>query len=112
MCESMTFIPKPFVFEDMVSVGLTKVYLPGQSLYAPYTDKTPLNDSHACVCVHLCDQFATYPIIGSGIRCIPKDATCKFGGRCHGSRILINGEPTNKSVDLNYQYVMGLGKTR
>ncbi len=100
-------IPKPFVFENTINGSVTKVYLPGQETEIH-------NKKYTCVCVHLCEKFATYPTLRFGVRCIPENATCKFGGRCHGARILQNGKPINIGVDLDYTYVLHkeLNKTR
>lgn len=103
------FIPKPFVFEGMMGGVSTKVYLPGQT-YTPFSDTFPLSDIHLVMCVHLCKQFAGYPTTKWGIRCIPKDAKCPFGGRCHGAHLMWNGKPTGKSIDMNNQLLSGLTK--
>lgn len=97
------FIPKPFVFEGMISAS-TKVYLPGQ-MYLPFCDGFVFPEHPACYCVHLCDQFLTYPVLGPGIRCIPTNTKCPFGGRCHGAHIMIDGKPINKSMDMNSAYI-------
>lgn len=93
-----SFSPKPFVLDDMCA-GFAKVYTPSRSV------EVDNKDDRFCVCAHLCDLFLTYPVTDCGIRCIPKNARCKFGGKCHGSRILKNGKPTRKNVDLPYRYV-------
>lgn len=99
----MSFIPKPFVFESMIS-ATTKVYLPGQEISSFAADGFSAN-LNAYFCVHLCNQFSSYPVLGPGIRSIPTDATCPFGGWCHGARIMMGGKPTNKSIDMNYAYI-------
>ena len=99
---NMVLVPKPFTFEGLISTtGLTKVYMPGQ------VDDTK---KYTCVCVHMCDQFANYPVIEWGIRYIPSGTQCKFGGTCHGSRIFVNGTPTNQNFMLSYSLVKGLLK--
>ncbi len=104
------FIPKPFVFTSMINPGgTTKVYLPGQSCIMRNIDGLPVN-THEIVCVHSCEQFFSYPTIGYGIRCIPEDATCPFGGWCRGARIVVNGKMTKHSIDMNYQLVRNLNK--
>lgn len=106
----MDFIPKPFVFENMITTGgWSKVYLPGRSCITYHIDRLPTH-TYACLCVHLCDKFFAYPTLKWGIRCIPTNAKCPFGGRCHGARIMVNGKPTNKSIDLNYDYIDELTK--
>ena len=60
-------IPKPFVFENTINGSVTKVYLPGQETEIH-------NKKYTCVCVHLCEKFATYPTLRFGVRCIPENA--------------------------------------
>ncbi len=112
--DNRVFTPKPFVFEGMMGGKLAKVYLPGQT-YTPFVDGWPLKHIHLCMCVHLCEQFSNYPTTTWGIRCIPKDANCPFGGRCTGAHLMWNGKPTGKSINMDSRLVEGLvkpGKTR
>ena len=109
MCENTSLIPKPFVFEDMIAPELTKVYLPGREPIAVTIDGIPAG-KHMYPCVHLCEQFANYPVINWGIRCIPSNAQCKFGGKCVGSIVLDNGKSTKKTIDLNHATISGLQK--
>ena len=97
----MVLVPKPFTFEGLITPLLTKVYLPGQ---------VSKHEQYACACVHMCDQFATYPLTEWGIRCIPSYTKCKFGGTCHGSRVFVNGKLTNQYLCLQYDMVPGLHK--
>ncbi len=103
-----TFLPKPFAFEGMMGGISTKVYLPGQT-YTAFIDGLPLG-FHLYMCVHLCPQFANYPTTKWGIRVIPTDAKCPFGGRCHGAHLMWNGKPIGKSINLPNQLINGLTK--
>ena len=89
---------KPFVIGGTLA-GYSKVYMPDTGI------KVDSKDNRLCVCVHLCDQFFTYPVTDWGIRCVPKNASCKFGGECNGCRILKNGQPTRKKGDLPSRYI-------
>lgn len=104
------FMPKPFVFEDMIIPSSTKVYLPGCQLYIPFVKGLELED--ACpiyMCVHMCEQFFNYPTTNWGIRVIPSDARCPFfGGRCTGARLIRRGKDTGKSINIKNQLISGL----
>jgi len=102
--QTQVFLPKPFVFEGMMGGVSTKVYLPGQA-YIPFIDGLPLESAPMYMCVHLCEQFSNYPVLGPGIRCIPKNAKCPFGGRCHGAHLMWHGKNTGKSIDMNNTYI-------
>lgn len=104
-----TFIPKPFVFEGMMGGVLTKVYSPGQT-YTPFAKGAPLTHIHLYMCVHSCAQFSNYSTTKWGIRCIPKDAKCPFGGRCHGAHLMWNGKPIHKSINMCSELIDGLTK--
>ena len=104
-----TFLPKPFVFEGMMSGASTKVYLPGQT-YTAFMDGLPLGCFHLYACVHLCKQFQDYPTTKFGIRVIPKNAQCPFGGRCHGANLMCNGKPIYKSINMSSELIDGLTK--
>ena len=101
--QTQVFLPKPFVFEVMIAPA-TKVYLPGQA-YIPFIDGFPLESAPMYMCVHLCEQFFNYPVLGPGIRCIPKNAKCPLGGHCHGAHLMLYGKNTGKSVDMNTAYI-------
>jgi len=90
----MAFIPKPFAFEGFLNPIQSMVYLPGTHCHI-------VDGEHLCVCVHMCDNFFTYPTTKWGIRVIPSKAKCPFGGRCHGSRLLVNGKPSKQNIDLD-----------
>ena len=107
--ETRMLMPKPFVFEDMITPLSTKVYLPGQT-YTPFADGLPITSIHLCMCVHVCKQFQAYPTTKWGIRVIPTNAKCPFGGRCHGAHLMWNGKPTGKSLDIPTQLTNGLTK--
>ena len=107
--ETSVFLPKPFVFENMISQNSTKVYLPGQT-YTPFIDGLPLAGLPLYMCVHTCEQFLNYPTIQFGIRCIPKNAKCQFGGRCCGAHLMLFGKNTGKSVDIKNQLICRLTK--
>ena len=98
---NMVLVPKPFTFEGLINPESTKVYLPGQVIE---------HGQYSCACVHMCDQFATYPLIEWGIRCIPTYTRCKFGGTCHGSRVFVNGTMTNQNTFLKCDMIAGLHK--
>ena len=104
-----TFLPKPFVFEGMMDSKSVKVYLPGQT-YTPFSDGFALSNIHLVMCVHLCEQFGGYPTTKWGIRIIPKDAKCPFGGRCHGAHLMWNGKPIRKSIDMRSELISELTK--
>lgn len=106
--DDQVFIPKPFVFEDMIA-DVTKVYLPGQT-YNTFIDGLGIEVVNLCMCVHVCEQFFCYPTTGYGIRVIPKNAKCPFGGRCTGARLMHNGKSIDKSIDMKYQYITQLSK--
>ena len=101
--EDSALMPKPFVFQDTIATQ-TKVYLPGQ-IHTGFIDGLPMNNLPLYMCVHVCKQFANYPVLGCGIRCIPSNAKCPLGGLCHGARLMCNGKPIGKSVSLKYEYI-------
>ena len=96
MKKTNVFTAKPFVLSDPAS---GQVYCPKRTVTVSKSNKK----SRVCVCVHVCDQFLTYPVTKWGIRIIPENTKCKFGGTCLGNRLLRNGEPINRSVDLSYR---------
>ena len=92
------FSRKPFTF--MEEEFLAKVYMPNTNI------EVDSKGNRFCICVHLCDLFLTYPVTDCGVRCIPNNARCKFGGKCHGCRTLKNGQPTRlKKANLPYKYL-------
>ena len=110
------FSPKPFVFEGMITPCSTKVYLPGQTYTAHYKAFPDESDT-LYMCVHTCKRFSHYPTTTWGIRIIPEHARCPFGGRCDGARLMLlgyssNKRPVNKNINMNSQFVNGLGKTQ
>ena len=108
--DAQIFLPKPFVFEDMINTNLTKVYLPGQT-YDTFMDGLGIEQVKLCMCVHMCEQFFDYPTTKWGIRVIPSNAKCPlFGGRCTGARLVHNNKTIDKSINMKYSYIAGLSK--
>lgn len=110
------FTPKPFVFERMITLGPTKVYLPGQTYTAHYKG-FPHDSDTLYMCVHVCKRFSHYPTTTWGIRIIPEHTRCPFGGRCDGARLMFlgypaNKKPCNKGINLKSQLIKGLATTQ
>jgi len=107
--ETSVFLPKPFVFADMISPEYTKVYLPGQT-YTPLVDGFPLTNHRMYVCVHMCKQFLNYPTTTWGIRCIPSRTKCPFGGFCYGDYLMLRGKNTGIRITMKNEMFAGLAE--
>lgn len=105
LCQDSDFSSKPFVFanSDNDSFG---------NCYVPQTDVWEKDGNRECVCVHMCDKFLTYHVSNMGTRIIPYNATCKFGGCCHASRVLRNGKPAGYNIDVPHAQIYTKGEKR